>query len=284
MASHPPRNPPGAVSAIGAFEKPLAFPPALRDKGVIIQRYNTQPTFTDLAISHCCGPRTGAFLDTCNANIPFDRLAQSVANIFKTDPGKGWNACCGRGGWWRGCVTGGCGQKELTPEQKRFNKIVAPIRAFMEHPYAWIKGRLNNRRVRFRGLAANAFDFAMSAIAWNFCRIYSLKLAVALVRYAGGRCAPREAKRPRRREKSGRKCAVLTAWGRVWRLRRSWMELYLSGLIHAHLHELWRGHPALVITRARRPRHSTCPARDSTRTRIIQRPRLRCIRQIVNFQ
>jgi transposase, IS5 family len=79
----------------------------------------------------------------------------------------------------RGVVAGIChrrvrGQKELTPEQKRLNRLIAPIRAFVEHPFAWIKGRLNNRRCRYRGLARNALDFALSAMACNFCR--SLKL------------------------------------------------------------------------------------------------------------
>ena len=80
----------------------------------------------------------------------------------------------------RGVVAGIChrrvrGQKELTPEQKRFNRLVAPIRAFVEHPFAWIKGRLNNRRARYRGLSRNAMDFALSAMACNFCRSFSLK-------------------------------------------------------------------------------------------------------------
>lgn len=67
------------------------------------------------------------------------------------------------------------GQKELTPGQRRFNRLIAPIRAFVEHPYAWIKARLNNRRARYRGLARNAMDFALSAMACNFCRSFTLK-------------------------------------------------------------------------------------------------------------
>ena len=80
----------------------------------------------------------------------------------------------------RGVVAGIChrrvrGQKELSPQQKRLNRLIAPIRAFVEHPFAWIKGRLNNRRVRYRGLARNALDFALSAVACNFCRSFTLK-------------------------------------------------------------------------------------------------------------
>jgi IS5 family transposase len=79
----------------------------------------------------------------------------------------------------RGVIAGLChrrvrGQKELTPQQSRLNRLIAPIRAFVEHPYAWIKGRLNNRRARYRGLARNAMDFALSAMACNFCRSFTL--------------------------------------------------------------------------------------------------------------
>jgi transposase, IS5 family len=67
------------------------------------------------------------------------------------------------------------GQKELRPEQRRLNRLIAPIRAWVEHPLAWIKLRLNNRRVRYRGLSRNALDFALSAVACNFCRAFSLQ-------------------------------------------------------------------------------------------------------------
>jgi len=80
----------------------------------------------------------------------------------------------------RGVLAGLChrrvkGQKELTGEQKRLNRLIAPIRAFVEHPFAWIKPRLNNRRARYRGLARNALDFALSAVAWNWCRSLTLQ-------------------------------------------------------------------------------------------------------------
>lgn len=80
----------------------------------------------------------------------------------------------------RGVIAGIChrrvrGQKELTPEQRRFNRLIAPIRAFVEHPFAWIKRRLNNRRVRYRGLRRNALDFALSAMTCNWCRSMAIK-------------------------------------------------------------------------------------------------------------
>src|SRR5262249_39069096 len=84
----------------------------------------------------------------------------------------------------RGVVAALChrrvrGQKELTPQQKRMNRLIAPIRAFVEHPLGWIKARLNNRRCRYRGLARNAFDFCLSAIACNFCRALKLQAAAS---------------------------------------------------------------------------------------------------------
>ncbi len=82
----------------------------------------------------------------------------------------------------RGVLPGFChrrvrGQKELTAEQKRVNRLIAPIRAFVEHPFAWIKTRLNNRRVRYRGATRNALDFALGAVACNFCRSFTLEPA-----------------------------------------------------------------------------------------------------------
>jgi transposase, IS5 family len=84
----------------------------------------------------------------------------------------------------RGVLAGIChrrvrGQAELTPTQKRLNRLIAPIRAFVEHPFGWIKARLNNRRARYRGVRRNALDFSLSAVCWNWCRSLSLKPAVA---------------------------------------------------------------------------------------------------------
>src|SRR5580692_8247662 len=82
----------------------------------------------------------------------------------------------------RGVIAGFChgrvkGQKELTPQQGRLNRLIAPIRAFVEHPLGWIKNRLNNRRVRYRGVIRNATDFALSAMACNFCRSFMFQPA-----------------------------------------------------------------------------------------------------------
>ena len=69
------------------------------------------------------------------------------------------------------------GQKELTPEQKRHNRLVAGIRAVVEHPFAWMKNT-GYRRARYRGLRRNGMDFALHAMAYNFKRSFSLQEAV----------------------------------------------------------------------------------------------------------
>lgn len=70
------------------------------------------------------------------------------------------------------------GQKELTPEQKSHNRLVAGIRAVVEHPFAWMKNT-GYRRARYRGLSRNGMDFALHAIAYNFKRSFSLQTSVA---------------------------------------------------------------------------------------------------------
>jgi IS5 family transposase len=78
----------------------------------------------------------------------------------------------------RGVFAGIChrrvrGQGELTPEQRAFNRLVSGVRAMVEHPFAWIK-RMTGGRTRYRGLARNALDFALAAVAYNFKRSFSL--------------------------------------------------------------------------------------------------------------
>jgi transposase, IS5 family len=79
----------------------------------------------------------------------------------------------------RGVFAGLChrrvkGQKELTAGQKAFNRLVSGVRAVVEHPFAWIK-RMNGGRTRYRGVARNAFDFALAAVAYNFRRSFTIK-------------------------------------------------------------------------------------------------------------
>jgi IS5 family transposase len=81
----------------------------------------------------------------------------------------------------RGVFAGLChrrvrGQKELTAEQKAFNRMIAGVRAMVEHPFAWIK-RMTGGRTRYRGVTRNAFDFALAAVAYNFRRSFTVRPA-----------------------------------------------------------------------------------------------------------
>jgi IS5 family transposase len=72
----------------------------------------------------------------------------------------------------RGVLAGLChrrvkGQKELTALQKRFNRAVAGIRAFVEHPFAAVKKMLP-RRARYRTLRRNALDFGLCGMIQNW--------------------------------------------------------------------------------------------------------------------
>lgn len=74
----------------------------------------------------------------------------------------------------RGVLAGLChrrvkGQQELTPLQRRFNRAVAGIRAFVEHPFAAVKKMLP-RRARYRTLRRNALDFGLCAVIQNWRR------------------------------------------------------------------------------------------------------------------
>lgn len=66
------------------------------------------------------------------------------------------------------------GQKELSAWQKKWNRLVAKVRAIGEHPYAWMKRLMNFTRCRYRGLRRNAFDFVMTAAAYNVRKAASL--------------------------------------------------------------------------------------------------------------
>lgn len=112
----------------------------------------------------------------------FDRLAAGEQKAVYADSG-----CRSRarveGLEGRGVFAGLChrrvkGQRELTAEQRAHNRLVSGVRAVVEHPFAWIK-RMTGGRTRYRGLARNAFDFALAAVAYNFKRSFSLSPAAA---------------------------------------------------------------------------------------------------------
>ncbi len=82
----------------------------------------------------------------------------------------------------RGVIDGICykrvrGQAKLYDWQERWNAIVARDRARVEHPAGMMKQQLGYRRVRYRGMERNAFDFAMTLTACNIKRSLSLKAA-----------------------------------------------------------------------------------------------------------
>jgi IS5 family transposase len=65
------------------------------------------------------------------------------------------------------------GQAELTAEQQAHNRLCAPIRAIVEHPFGWMR-KMGRWRGRYRGLIRNAVDFALMAVAYNWKRSFSL--------------------------------------------------------------------------------------------------------------
>jgi IS5 family transposase len=82
----------------------------------------------------------------------------------------------------RGVIDGICykrnrGQRRLDDWQERWNRLVARLRARVEHPTAMLKQQLGYRRVRYRGTDRNAFDFAITLAACNIKRSLSLKNA-----------------------------------------------------------------------------------------------------------
>lgn len=69
------------------------------------------------------------------------------------------------------------GQEELHEHQERWNSLVAPLRARVEHPTGMMKQQLGYRKVRYRGMERNAFDFALTMTACNIKRSLSLRAA-----------------------------------------------------------------------------------------------------------
>lgn len=66
------------------------------------------------------------------------------------------------------------GQEKLHDWQERWNRLVGKLRAKVEHPLGMMKQQFGYRRVRYRGLQRNAFDFCITLIAANVKRSLSL--------------------------------------------------------------------------------------------------------------
>lgn len=65
------------------------------------------------------------------------------------------------------------GQPQLPPLLERLNRMIATIRAVVEHPFAWMRA-MGYRRVRYRGRRRNELDFALMLVAYNWKRSLSL--------------------------------------------------------------------------------------------------------------
>ena len=65
------------------------------------------------------------------------------------------------------------GQEELTPDQRAHNTACSRVRAFVEHPRAWM-AKMGYAAARYRGLTRNALDFALTAVAYNLKRSFAL--------------------------------------------------------------------------------------------------------------
>ena len=68
------------------------------------------------------------------------------------------------------------GQRDLPPLLKRLNRLIASVRAVVEHPFAWMRA-MGYRRVRYRGRRRNELDFALNLVAYNWKRSLSLSRA-----------------------------------------------------------------------------------------------------------
>ena len=68
------------------------------------------------------------------------------------------------------------GQKRLPPLLEKLNRMIASVRARVEHPFAWMRA-MGYRRVRYRGRRRNELDFALNLIAYNCKRSLSLTRA-----------------------------------------------------------------------------------------------------------
>lgn len=68
------------------------------------------------------------------------------------------------------------GQHKLPPTLERLNRMIATVRAVVEHPFAWMKAS-GYRRVRYRGRRRNELDFALNLIAYNLKKSLSLTKA-----------------------------------------------------------------------------------------------------------
>jgi IS5 family transposase len=70
------------------------------------------------------------------------------------------------------------GEKTLPPVLEKLNRLIARVRAVVEHPFAWMRA-MGFRRVRYRGRKRNEVDFVLNLVAYNWKRSLSLTLQAA---------------------------------------------------------------------------------------------------------
>ena len=132
------------------------------------------------------GVVTGFVYDTAaeSEHTHFDRLAAAETAAVYADSGcrskARVEALAARGVAANLCHRRVRGQAALTDEQRAFNRAVSKVRAFAEHPFAWIK-RMSGPRARYRGCRRNGLDFALAAVAYNFRRAFTVKPVPAAV-------------------------------------------------------------------------------------------------------
>lgn len=68
------------------------------------------------------------------------------------------------------------GQAELTPEQRRHNKLCARFRGICEMPFAWMR-RAGRKRTRYRGLRKTGTDLGLWAASYNLWRSLTVRPA-----------------------------------------------------------------------------------------------------------
>jgi len=62
------------------------------------------------------------------------------------------------------------GQRDLPAPLKRLNRMIASMRARVEHPFAMVEHQFGLAKVRYRGQERNAFDFCMMLTASHIKR------------------------------------------------------------------------------------------------------------------
>ncbi|MCK5267770.1 MAG: IS5 family transposase [Spirochaetes bacterium] len=77
---------------------------------------------------------------------------------------------CRKKGIYYGVLDKGTRSKKLSEKQKKRNKKKSKIRSAVEHPFAYMKERLNYRKAVAKTIQRNRFNFDMNCILYNIFR------------------------------------------------------------------------------------------------------------------